>query len=185
MLKNMGNETYYMFRIPYWDWRKEKQTDNNSLFKSNRLGETIDNNGLPQVHGDLYSEFLNSWETICWQRQETPSHEICDPRIQTGQLQRCPLMGESKPCSSTNDFWPTDKDIQTALSLQAYDKPPFNKMAKNSFRNYLEGFLPLPNDDLQACQDNKLCMCDTGNSNCTENGSGNPIQRLLHNSVST
>ena len=74
MLKSMGKENYYMFRIPYWDWRKEKQTDNNSPFKSNRLGETVDNNGLPKVHGDLYSEFLSSWDTICW--QDKPTYQI-------------------------------------------------------------------------------------------------------------
>ena len=39
MLESMGRDDYYMFRIPYWDWRKEEQTDDNSPFKSNRLGK--------------------------------------------------------------------------------------------------------------------------------------------------
>ena len=66
MLEDMGREDYYMFRIPYWDWRKEKQTDDNSPFKrSNRLGETVMRNGLPNAHGELYSDFLNSWQTVC------------------------------------------------------------------------------------------------------------------------
>ena len=68
MLKDMKKEDYYMFRIPYWDWRKEKQTDNNSPLKANRLGQTVDNNGLPQVHGIMPSEFLNNWETY-WRKK--------------------------------------------------------------------------------------------------------------------
>ena len=95
MLKNEGREDYYMFRIPYWDWRKEKQTDDNSPFKSNRLGETVNNNGLPQVHGDLYSEFLNNWSTVCWEKEK--SYSICNPWVPTGQLQRCPT---KESCSS-------------------------------------------------------------------------------------
>ena len=157
MLKSMGKEDYYTFRIPYWDWRKEKQTDDNSPFKSNHLGETLDDIGSPKVHGDLYNELLNSWNTICWQDHQT--YEICNPQNQTGQLQRCP-MGEDS-CNSTNKLWPSDKVVQTALSLRAYDTSPFNRIAtEESFRNRLEGFMPLPNSDLQACQDNELCQCD-------------------------
>ena len=169
----MGREDYHMFRIPYWDWRKEKQTEDNSPFKSNRLGETVDNNGLPQVHGDLYSKFLSSWDTICWQYPKT--YQICNPQNSTGQLRRCPLRENS--CSNKNKLWPSDEAVKNALSLTVYDTSPFNKMASNySFRSRLEGFLPLSDDKLQACLDNKLCLCDANNSSC--------IQRLLHNSVS-
>ena len=185
MLKSMGKEDYYMFRIPYWDWRKEKQTNDNSPFKSNRLGETVDDNGLPEVYGIMHSEFLNNWETICWTKDE--NHDICNPQVATGQLQRCPLR---ESCGSENELWPTDNDVQTALGMQEYDTFPYNKKAANSFRNQLEGFKPLSNDEIQFCRENKLCTCERGEAgdyNCTESDDGpqptDPIQRLLHNSV--
>ena len=182
MLKEMGKEDYYKFRIPYWDWRKEVQTENGSPFKSNRLGKTVYLNGLPQVqvNGDIFGQ---NWQTICWSNV----NNICDPRIPTGQLQRCPLDGS---CSSTNLLWPSDSEVQEVLSLKEYDTPPFNKEAVKSFRNQLEGFRPLSNtpDDFEACRKNQLCSCDVGGPNCTEEQDGDqpegPIQRLLHNSVS-
>lgn len=190
MLKTNGKEDYYMFRIPYWDWRKDKQSDDNSPFKSNRLGETVNNNGLPQVHGIMHSEFLNNWETACW-RKENNNYDICNPNIATGQLQRCPL---KESCGSDNELWPTNEDVQTILSLQEYDTPPYNKTAANSFRNQLEGFKPLSRDSIEFCRENKLCTCKLEDSededfNCTESNSGPqptmiPTQRLLHNSVS-
>lgn len=187
MLKTNERENYYMFRIPYWDWRKDKQSDNSSPFKSNRLGETVNNTGLPQVHGIMHSEFLNNWETACWRKEN--NYDVCNPSISTGQLQRCPL---KESCGSDNELWPSDKDVQTILSLQEYDTPPYNKIAANSFRNQLEGFKPLSKDSIEFCRENKLCTCkfeDSEDNNCTESDSGPqftiPIQRLLHNSVST
>ena len=180
MLESKGREDYYMFRIPYWDWRRDKQTDNNSPFKSNRLGETVNRNGLPQVHGD---PFLNNWQTVCWKNTTS----ICNPQVATGQLQRCPL---KESCSSENELWPSDNDVQTVLSFQEYDTYPYTQKAPYSFRNQLEGFKPLSNNDVQFCRENKLCACKLGEDddyNCTESDDGpqpKPIQRLLHNSVS-
>ena len=185
MLKSRGREDYYMFRIPYWDWRKGEQTDDNSPFKSNRLGDTVNSNGLPQVHGDLYSAFLSNWQTICWEKSEK-SYGICNPQVSTGQLQRCPT---KESCSSKNELWPSSDEVKKALSLKEYDNPPFDRTATKSFRNQLEGFMLLSNDRFQTCQKNRLCKCDVGNVNCTESSSGiqpgKPTQRLLHNSVSS
>ena len=184
MLKSKEKEDYYMFRIPYWDWRKEKQTDDNSPFKSNRLGETLNNNGLPRVHHS--NKFFNNWETICW----TTGNHICNPDNATGQLQRCPLKDS---CSSKNELWPSDKDVQTVLSLQEYDTSPYSRKAAGSFRNQLEGFKPLSSNDIEFCRENKLCTCKRDKNedyNCTESDVDggpqptDPIQRLLHNSVS-
>ena len=184
MLKSKGEDDYYMFRIPYWDWRKEKQTDDNTPFKSNRLGDTVNRNGFPQVHGDLYSDFLNNWQTVCWQKPKT--YGICNPQETTGNLQRCPL---KESCDSKNKLWPSSNDVERALSLKEYDNPPFDWTATKSFRNQLEGFMLLSNDKFQTCRDNGLCKCDVGSFNCTESSDGihpgNPTQRLLHNSVST
>ena len=130
MLKELnGTEDYYRFRIPYWDWRKEKQTKANSPFQKNRLGETRDNHGLPQVYGGIF----NDWETICWKND----NNICDPTTPTGQLQRCPFVNGSNPCSSDNDLWPSVDEVKEVLSLQAYDTSDFNINASNSFRNQL------------------------------------------------
>ena len=185
MLKDMKKEDYYMFRIPYWDWRKEEQTDDNSPFKSNRLGETVNNNRLPQVHGDLHSAFLNNWQTICWEKSEKP-YGICNPQVSTGQLQRCPM---KESCSSKNELWPSSDNVNNTLFLEEYDNPPFDKTATNSFPNRLEGFMPLSNDEFQTCRENGLCKCDDGNADCTVSNDGTqpgkPTQRLLHNSVSS
>ena len=102
MLKELnGTEDYYRFRIPYWDWRKEKQTKANSPFQKNRLGETRDNYGLPQVYGGIFDD----WTTICWSRKNDSN--ICNPTIPTGQLQRCPSVDGGDPCSSDNELWPS------------------------------------------------------------------------------
>ena len=176
MLKEKEIKDYYRFRIPYWDWQKEKQTKANSPFQKNRLGETRDNHGLPQVHGGMF----NDWTTICWKKGST----ICNPAIRMDQLQRCPFTDGGDPCSSDNDLWPSLDEVEEALSLQAYDTSHFNVNASDSFRNQLEGFKVLPSDDLQSCRSNKLCKCDVGGPNCNGDQPGHPIQRLLHNSVS-
>lgn len=187
MLKDMGKGDYYKFRIPYWDWRKEVQTETNSPFKSNRLGKTTYRDGFPQVQADS-GLFDKNWQTICWSKTNQ-SYNTCDPRVLTGQLQRCPLNGS---CSSANLIWPSDSEVQMVLSLQEYDTPPYDKTARKSFRNQLEGFKPLCPHELQVCRNNQLCSCDDKlnrrrDPNCTENETGGqptiPIQRLLHNSV--
>jgi hypothetical protein len=64
--------TYYMFRLHYWDWRKEMQTDENSPFKDNRLGSTVYRGGNLIVEGTL----AHGWTHRCW--KFTPGL-ICDP----------------------------------------------------------------------------------------------------------
>lgn len=188
MLKSMNQSDYYTFRIPYWDWRQEMQTNaSNSPFQLDRLGKTINVNDIPIVQGREI--FPSNWNTVCWEKVNQ-SCDICDPQIKTGQLQRCPFTDE--PCSSRNPLWPSDKDVQKALSLKSYDVSPFSKksLIDNSFRNLLEGFQPLSNDidSIQSCRNDKLCLCDAGDQTCSEskNGTqpGDPIRRLLHNSVS-
>ena len=158
------------------------QTDANSPFQLDRLGKTMNMNNEPVVQGD--EKFPSNWNTICWEKVNQ-SHNICDPRINTGRLQRCPFTGE--PCSSRNPLWPSDKDVQKVLSLKSYDASPFSEKSPNSFRNLLEGFKPLSNDSIQSCRDDKLCLCAVGDQMCKSRDglqSGDPIQRLLHNSVS-
>lgn len=173
MLKDdMKDEDYYKFRIPYWDWRKEMQSEKNSPFQEDRLGEKkLDKNNLPQVISNQFSD----WQTVCCRWSEDSS-SVCDPRRQTGPLLRCP-----ESCSFDNKLWPNNSDVESVLSLKEYDTAPFNQSAENSFRNQLEGFKPLPQEDIQTCHDNKLCSCSHGDFNCT--GKDNPMQRLLHNSV--
>ena len=172
MLKDdMKDEDYYKFRIPYWDWRKEMQGEKNSPFQEDRLGEKmLDNDGLPQV----ISNQFNDWKTICWSEH---SSSVCNPQRQTGPLLRCP-----ESCSFDNKLWPTNIDVKNVLSLTEYDTSPFSRYATNSFRNQLEGFKPLPQEDIQTCHDNKLCSCSHHDFNCT--GKEYPMERLLHNSVS-
>ena len=181
MLKSMRHQNYYAFRTHYWDWRKETQeaiSDDTEIFVPNRLGERRNNiNSQPQVHGDL---FEGGWDTICWYNGSgnviMPKGTICDPRIKTGPLLRCPLAQDDKkdPCDRFNPDWPSRADVEKALSKQQYDTQPYNKRAsEESFRNFMEGFDSSVSID--DCRSDPLCLCE----------GGMPLKRNLHNLVST
>lgn len=190
MLKETQPDTYHKFRLHYWDWRKEMQNDENSPLKRNRLGETVNIDGFPRVQGVLVSNGWeqSAWDTKCWNLE--PSGQICDPRNGTGQLQRCPLtQSGTDPCNISNPDWPTSTDVNKAIEMPDYDVYPYNKYAESGFRNFLEGFNTLNNDQdgLDTCASNRLCTCHRGNDRTMCNGTnpGTPIARLLHNSVSS
>lgn len=178
MMKESQPDNYHTFRLHYWDWRKNKQTNANSPFKSNRLGVTMNTGGRPRVQGDLVTD--NDWQTRCW-RLEPGS--ICDPNENTGPLQRCPFTGD--PCSINNPHWPSDAQVYTAVTRSPYDDGSYNKSSKTGFRNYMEGFDVLNDDNAgrQSCSENQLCICNTGGPQCEGSQASGPIARLLHNSI--
>ena len=174
--------TYYRFRLRYWDWRKERQTDENSPFKSDRLGVTVNVNGFPRVQGDLVSD---GWETRCWRLEPGL---ICDPNNKTGPLQRCPFTDPRvDPCDVSNPDWPTNAHVDEAVDMSSYDSGTHDKLSTSGFRNYMEGFSVLSNDQdgRDACSTNRLCACETGGPKCEGPQPDTPIARLLHNSVSS
>ena len=178
MMKESRPDTYHMFRLHYWDWRKNKQTNANSPFEINRLGVTMNISGFPRVQGELVSD---GWETRCW-RLEPGS--ICDPTVNTGPLQRCPFTGD--PCSIDNPHWPSVDEVATAVSMSSYDGEKYDQFSKSGFRNYMEGNNVLSDDQdgRQMCSENQLCLCETGGPQCEGSEASTPIASVLHNSVS-
>lgn len=161
MLQDMGRNDYYTFRLPYWDWRTEWQkspmgVSSEELFSLNRLGETRNVSGYPRVFGSLFND---GWDTICWLQPG----KICDPRISTGPLQRCPFTG-TDPCSSDNPDWPNNEDLQNALSFNIFDVPNYNIMSMDGFRNYVDGNVSL---DIEGCRTNRMCQCFPGGAQCS------------------
>ena len=159
MLKSMNRLNYYEFRLNFWDWTDVNRTQ---IFTTDKLGENIGNS---QVNGAIFN---TGWDTICWYNGSgnvtEPRGTTCDPRNNTGPLQRCPTVDGDNPCEM-QDNWPTIEDVEGALAKPKYDVKTYNKEAnKKSFRNLLEGF-----ETKKKC-DNNLCV-------------GN-IQRHLHNTVS-
>ena len=134
------------FTLSYWDWTNKKERE--GYFDTGHLR--------------VSDEPFNSWPTYCW--YETQDGTICNPLEPTAnELRRCPI---EEACKMNYPFWPSKEDVQQALKIESYDTAPFNNMASDSFRNYLEGFLPVKHCTAQE----KLCV-----------GS---LNRKLHNSVS-
>ena len=146
-------DSYFMFRLYYWDWRREMQTNENSPFKSNRLGETRNVDNFPRVQGDLISD---GWDIRCW---KLDPGLICNPNDITGQLQRCPFTG-TNPCDVNNPDWPTLADVKKAVQMSSYDDSNYDKYSRNGFRNFMESFNVLsdPSSDITSCAQNRLCV---------------------------
>ena len=142
MLKSMGHSDYHTFRFSYWDWRREIQMENDNFFVEDKLGESRPNDeGQPQVYGDLFSE---GWDTICWYGGSGNVTEelgtTCDPNTKTGPLLRCPTLPGYEPCSRDNPEWPNLEDVNNAIAKPVYVTPDYHTFTSiDSFRNYMEG----------------------------------------------
>ena len=107
--------------------------------------------------------------------------------MDTGPLQRCPTTGsEEDPCRFDNSHWPTIEDVNNAVGMSSYDGSTYDKFSTSGFRNYMEGFEVLTDNQArrQNCAGNELCACETGGSGCAGSQPSQPINRLIHNSVS-
>ena len=120
------------------------------------------------VDGDLF----DTWKTRCWKDPKDNSfRNICNPMIDTYTLRRCP---NYTLCMKDNPNWPSEEDVDEAVSIPCYDASPYNRSVKDrmaSFRNFMEGFVAQE----RVCKPNDS-MCDTNE--------GESITRKLHNSVS-
>jgi hypothetical protein len=70
--------------------------------------------------------------------------------------------------------------------MSSYDGSTYDKFSTSGFRNYMEGFKVLTDDQTsrQDCAVDELCACETGGSGCEGSQPSQPIARLIHNSVS-
>ena len=124
-----------------------------------RLG--TNENGISEVSGQLVQ--LTPWITVCW---NSSNSDICDPRVPTDPLRRCPTVGAGGEsfCSYGNNHWPSRADVNNAISIDDYDTSPYDQNAERSFRNLMEGFDPTISMD--DCIENRLCQCGKMNSMC-------------------
>ena len=178
MLKSMNRQDYYEFRLSYWDWRSGSQTEENSPFKENRLGTSVEygTERKPIVNGRIFGPPHN-WNTYCWSfdNNESQSTQVCNPNANSSlPLQRCPKVDENEPspCDYDNTNWPTKDNVNNALGNTIYDIEDFDRLSHDGFRNYLEGFKVV--DD---CNENRFCAWDKKRDR--------NILRTLHNTVST
>ena len=158
------------FTVHYWDWRDPNER--RSLFRRDRLGEH--DSRTSAVTGRLFED----WPTRCWYNGSgdvlPPVENICDPRNDTGPIQRCP---DKERCAANYTGWPTYQDVQDAVGMGQYDMPDYNAFS-TGFRNYMEGFLVVDQCDSETDRGRDLCNTKTIDGT-TEN-----VQRLLHNTVS-
>ena len=168
MLQAMGREDYHTFRLPYWDWRSEIQTNygltSDTLFSFSRLGETRNVSGHPVVFGDLIGE---GWDTICL-AQFGP---ICDQNVSTGPLQRCPFT-QPDLCSSSNPDWPKMAELNRAMEFDELETPPYNITSIDCMRAYSDfSFVP----SIDQCRSDPYCQClPTGGAQCNQ-APGTPV----------
>ena len=153
------------FRLSYWNWTDQDQRD--ILFTRDRLGEN--NNGF--VSGEIF----DNWYTVCWENiaDETFPIAICNPDMPTDQsLRRCP---NSTLCQKTNENWPSDEDVDDAVSIKSYDASPYDRFVKgtdSSYRNFMEGFII---EDGSDCGSDTMCTTDETRRVI--------VRRMIHNTV--
>ena len=160
MLQSLGREDYYKYRLPYWDWRREIQTSyglpSEELFSLNRFGETRNISNRPVVFGDLAED----WTTICH-----ATVQICDPRISTGPIQRCPFIGNPILCHSSNPDWPSIQDVNKLFDVEDYAVAPYDFFSVGSFGALVD--LPLVTD-VDECREDVYCTCAPGGTQCED-----------------
>ena len=161
MLQSLGREDYYKFRLPYWDWRREIQASyglpSEELFSFNHFGETRNVSNRPVVFGDL----VGDWTTIC----HVTLSAICNPALPTGNVQRCPFIGNPILCHSSNPDWPSLQEVNLLLKTPFYDTEPFNVFSANSFRDQVDFNFTL---SVEECHEDVYCRCIPGGTKCED-----------------
>ncbi|KAM4705248.1 tyrosinase-like [Rhinophrynus dorsalis] len=115
------------FAIPYYDWRGEK---NCSICTNTFMGDN-------DIQGNLdpYSHF-SYWKSICsgYNYPDTYCPRVSD-ECQMERLLRKP------GADPRSNRLPSFQDVEDTLKWRDFDRPPYNRLARRSFRNALEGFI--------------------------------------------
>lgn len=163
MLKDQKQDDYHTFRLPYYDWRSEMQNSANGLavedlFVANLMGDSTPTD--PRVRGGIFGTLNTTtgriddgFDTLCF---NIPG-QLCDPRVSTGELRRCPRFDES-PCQKGNEDWPTQSQVDHILSQTFYDSPPYNMFSLTGFRNYIDVNIT---ENFAYCGAAEQCFCFT------------------------
>lgn len=115
------------FGLPYWDWRGDK---NCSICINEYLGDS-------DMQGYLspYSHFA-FWKSICSGYNYDEAYCLgAEDQNQMEKLHRKPGFNPDSP------NLPTAQDVEDTLKWKDFDSPPYNRSARRSFRNALEGFI--------------------------------------------
>ncbi|XP_073466926.1 tyrosinase-like [Aquarana catesbeiana] len=115
------------FALPYWDWRGDK---NCSICTNDFLGDNDVQGFLSQ-----YSHFA-FWKSICSGYNYDEAYCLgADDQNQMEKLHRKPGVSPDSPSL------PTIQDVEETLKWEDFDRPPYSRSARRSFRNALEGFI--------------------------------------------
>ena len=165
------------FSLSYWDWTDfEGQSDWIELiFNDQKLGGYTENG---TVTGEYYS--AEQWLTVCWFK-EPNNGSTCDPEDTRGiyPLIRCP---SNPSCTAAEGLFPKEQDVSRALYNYSVWRDTsgnepyaiFNRYAKLSFENALDGFDSYPDGDIYPF-DPRLTFMTIANIS---------IASYLHNTVS-
>ena len=143
------------------------------LFSERRLGATINVGGFPQVAGTLIG---GGWDTTCWLTLGV----ICDPRVNTGPLQRCPFTG-TDPCNSSNPDWSTISDVNEAINTDNYDSLPYNLLSLTGYRSVVD--FKIGTVSMSECGEDRMCQC-APNLDPSCSSIGLPATASMHAKVS-
>ncbi|KAM4705237.1 tyrosinase-like [Rhinophrynus dorsalis] len=130
------------FRLPYYDWRGEK---NCSICTNDFLGDN-------DVQGYLDPEsHFSFWRAICSGYFYLDAYcPVADKEYQMERLMRKP---GADPNAGT---LPSFQDVEDILKLEDFDTSPYDRTARKSFRNALEGFLSPSGDTLKRGMHNQV-----------------------------
>ncbi|KAM5129611.1 tyrosinase-like [Mantella aurantiaca] len=155
------------FAIPYYDWRGEKSC---SICTDDFLGDN-------DVQGFLskYSHFA-FWKSICSGYNYDDAYCLgADDQHQMERLHRKP--GADPVVTRLPSF----QDVEDTLQWKDFDLPPYNRTARRSFRNTLEGFVN-PSDGVtqQRSMHNSVHLFFGGTMSEVPISSNDPIFVLHH-----
>ena len=101
---------------------------------------------------------MGDWNAVCH-----ATLMICDPRIPTGRIQRCPFIENPILCHSSNPDWPSLQEVNELFDLEDYAVAPYDFYSVGSLGAAVD--LPLV-DDVDECRDDVYCTCVPGGTQC-------------------
>ncbi|OCT73638.1 tyrosinase [Xenopus laevis] len=158
------------FALPYYDWRGEK---NCSICTNDFLGDN-------DVQGYLspYSHFY-SWRSICSGFNYPDAY--CPVAAEEYQMERLHRKPGADPLANT---FPSFQDVADTLKWRDFDTSPYDRTARMSFRNVLEGFMnPLDGVTSELNMHNLVHLYLGGTMSQVAISSNDPIFVLHHNFI--
>ncbi|XP_072283515.1 tyrosinase-like [Pyxicephalus adspersus] len=154
------------FALPYYDWRGE---ENCSICTDDYLGESHGQGFLSK-----YSHFA-TWKSICSGYNYDDSY--CPGADDENNMQ---ILYRKPGVHPTVRRFPSFKDVEDTLKLTNFDSPPYDRLARRSFRNALEGFLRPDGETLGRSMHNLVHIYFGGTMSEVPISSNDPMFILHH-----